>query len=54
MPAGLTESEKDVQIVHAKANEAVWFYLPVFAVPLLVLLAGWVFSGRPGWRRRSV
>lgn len=52
LPPGLTGKEKDVQIVHARGDEWVWFYLPVFGMPLLVLGLGYLFSGRPGLRRR--
>ena len=50
-PPGLTGKEKDVKIIHAKGDEWVWFYLPVFAVPLLMLGLGFWFSGRPGMKR---
>ena len=51
LPPGLTGKEKDVKIIHAKGDEWVWFYLPVFAVPLLMLGLGFWFSGRPGMKR---
>jgi hypothetical protein len=51
LPPGLTGKEKDVKIIHAKDDEWVWFYLPVFAVPLLMLGLGFWFSGRPGMKR---
>jgi hypothetical protein len=50
--AGLPAVEEDTQIRHVKEDELLWFYLPVFGVPLLVLALGYFFSGRPAfWRR---
>lgn len=53
LPSGLTDKGKDVKIIHAKSDELVWFYLPVFAGPLVVLGLGLWFSGRFGFRRRA-
>ena len=53
LPPGLTGKEKDVKIIHAKSDEWVWFYLPVFAAPLLVLVLGVWFSGRPRMKREA-
>ncbi|MCZ6842607.1 MAG: Gldg family protein [SAR324 cluster bacterium] len=53
LPSGLTAKEQDVKLLHAKSDEWIWFYLPVFCVPLLVLALGYLFSGRPGMRRRE-
>ena len=43
-PAGLPEKGEDLKMQHVKGDELVWFYLPVFAVPLLILLAGGVLT----------
>jgi hypothetical protein len=45
-PASAPTEEEDLKIQHLKGDELVWFYLPVFAVPLLVLLAGLGISRR--------
>lgn len=50
---GLPATEEDVKIIHAKGDELVWFYLPVFGVPLAILGIGFLLSGRPPNRRRS-
>jgi hypothetical protein len=50
--AAPTEAE-DLKIQHLKGDELIWFYLPVFGVPALVLLAGFLFARRAGpplWR----
>lgn len=49
-PAGLGTTGEDIRILHAKRDEVVWFYLPVFGVPLLVLALGYLVSFR---RRHS-
>ena len=38
--AGDIESEEDVKIVHSRAEDQLWFYGTVFAVPLLILAIG--------------
>ena len=53
LPSGLTDKGKDVKIIHAKGDEWFWFYLPVFAGPLVVLGLGLWLSGRIGSRRRA-
>ena len=53
LPSGLADKGKDVRIIHAKGDEWFWFYLPVFAGPLIVLGIGLWFSGRIGFRRRA-
>lgn len=45
-PVGLPESEEDVRIQHAKADDWLWFYLPVLGVPALVLGLGLYRVGR--------
>jgi hypothetical protein len=45
-PASAPTEEEDLKIQHLKGDELIWFYLPVFAVPLLVLLAGLGISRR--------
>ncbi len=46
LPAGLPESEEDVRIRHASADDWLWFYLPVLGVPALVLAIGLVRTRR--------
>ena len=50
-PGAAPKDEDDLKIQHLKGDELIWFYLPVFAVPVLVLLAGLGISlrlaGRP-------
>jgi hypothetical protein len=41
--AGETQSEEDVRIEHSSEDDKLWFYMTVFGVPLLVLLAGAAF-----------
>jgi len=52
MPPGEMEppAPADLRIRHVKGDEAVWFYLPVFGVPLLVLAVGLLLAVR---RRRG-
>ncbi len=49
---GLPTSEEDVKILHLKKDALVWFYLPVFGVPLLVMGLGFFLVGRPKLGRR--
>ncbi len=46
--ASAPETEEDIQILHASSNELAWFYVPVFVVPLLVLLLGGYMAHRRG------
>ena len=39
-PAGIANVEEDQRIQHMRSDEWLWFYLPVVAVPLLVLGGG--------------
>ena len=50
---GMTQSEEDLKILHAKGDEIFWFYLPVFGVPLIVLVIGYMLTVRRGIRRRA-
>ena len=54
-PAAVPKEDEDLRIQHLKGDELLWFYLPVFAFPLLVLIAGFVVVRRAGgsWRRSS-
>jgi hypothetical protein len=38
--AGVTNSEKDVPVVHTRAQDVGWFYATIFGMPALVLLVG--------------
>jgi hypothetical protein len=38
----LPASEEDVRLVHARADDWLWFYLPVLGIPLLVVGFGWL------------
>ena len=51
--SGTISTEEDVKIQHTRDKDAVWFYLTVAGVPLLVLLAGY-FATRRGSSRRKV
>ncbi len=47
-PAAVPKEDEDLRIQHLKGDELLWFYLPVFAVPLMVLIAGFVIVRRAG------
>jgi hypothetical protein len=47
-PAAAPNEEEDLKIQHLKGDELVWFYLPVFLVPALVLVAGFAVARRTG------
>lgn len=47
-PKGAPASEQDVRIRHIKADDWLWFYLPVVGVPLLLLGVGVWMRGRRG------
>jgi hypothetical protein len=49
-PTAPPQDEQDVQLLHARQDEWIWFYLPVFTAPALVLLLGLLAARR---RRRS-
>ena len=40
VPPTLPNTEEDVRIRHAKADQWVWFYLPVLGIPALIMLVG--------------
>jgi hypothetical protein len=44
--AGEVSSETDVPIAHTRKQDLVWFYACIFLVPLLVLGAGFLMTGR--------
>jgi hypothetical protein len=50
----LPASEEDVRLVHARADDWLWFYLPVLGIPALVIGFGWLrvrrLRSRPGGR----
>ena len=48
---GETVSEEDIRIVHSRKEDQIWFYLTIFAMPVLVLGGGIAFTLRR--RRRS-
>ena len=50
--AGPPTSEEDVPLRHTKKQDAFWFYASVFAVPGVVLLAGWAVTRKR--RKREV
>ncbi|MFH1132427.1 MAG: hypothetical protein V1754_13910, partial [Pseudomonadota bacterium] len=43
---GETSSEEDVRIRHTRKEDQLWFYLTIFAVPALVLGAGFFYTRR--------
>ncbi|MBI4083780.1 MAG: Gldg family protein [Candidatus Lambdaproteobacteria bacterium] len=45
-PAIAPRTEADLLIRHVKGDELVWFYLPVFGVPLLALACGLLLTAR--------
>ena len=47
-PAAVPKEDEDLRIQHLKGDELLWFYLPVFAMPLMVLIAGFVIVRRAG------
>lgn len=47
-PGAAPTEEEDLKIQHLKGDELVWFYLPVFGVPALVLLLGFWIARRTG------
>ena len=52
-PMGMAATEEDRKIIHAEADQLVLFYLPVFGVPLLVIVVGFVMAGRRLRRQRE-
>jgi hypothetical protein len=44
--AGTTETEEDVKIQHSKARDLFVFHVPIYAIPLLVLFAGFLATRR--------
>ena len=52
-PAGLGLTEEDRKIIHADSDQVIWFYLPVFGIPLFVAGAGFFITARATRRRRE-
>jgi ABC-type uncharacterized transport system involved in gliding motility auxiliary subunit len=50
---GDTSSEEDVRIVHTRKEDQLWFYLTIFAVPLVVLGGGIYYTRRIRRRRKA-
>ena len=50
---GDTSSEEDIRIVHTRKEDQIWFYLTIFAVPLLVLGGGFFYTRRIRRRKRA-
>ncbi len=46
--AGTTESEEDVRIQHTREGQAMWFYLTVLGLPLIIIMVGLVRTRRRG------
>lgn len=46
--AGVTESEEDVRIQHTREGQAIWFYMTVLGLPLIIVMAGLVRTRRRG------
>jgi hypothetical protein len=50
---GVSTSEEDVKIAHTRAEDVIWFYATVFAVPLIILGAGAGTRWGRGRKRRA-
>jgi hypothetical protein len=50
---GVSTSEEDVKIAHTRAEDVIWFYATVFAVPLIILGAGAGTRWGRGRKRRT-
>jgi hypothetical protein len=49
----VSTSEEDVKIAHTRAEDVIWFYATVFAVPLIILGAGAGTRWGRGRKRRA-
>lgn len=50
---GVSTSEEDVKIAHTRAEDVIWFYATVFAVPLIILGVGAGTRWGRGRKRRT-
>lgn len=50
---GVSTSEEDVKIAHTRAEDVIWFYATVFAVPLIILGVGAGTRWGRGRKRRA-